>query len=602
MNAVAAVFGAAPAHARAAVGAMLARMPARAAGQTVVVDEPPASIAAAGRAPAHADVEGVAVLAGDIRLANRSEMRAALGMADGAGDAALALEAYARRGLDFARALVGDFAIVIFDRRERRLVAARDPLGIRPLYYRRDAGVLRVASELRALVEPGDAPDEGYLAEALAGDVVDTEGTPYAAVRRVPAAHLLIATAGGVRLARYWEPDPPGIDVRHRSAAAHQQRLRDVFDEAVRACCEGDDRIGVHLSGGLDSSSVLGSVMANRVAVPMTGGNLLPWPEADERAWILAAAERWSLTPILVEPAVDPAAHDLRGIAAHRDLPDMPTGAPLFAPLHAALRNAGAGVVLTGFGGDQWWSGESAHAADLLRRGDVAGLLAWKRAGPSMGDVQWSWPAFVRDGVLPLLPSAVRRAARRARPARPPAWIDRRFAARVGLTDRLRRRPDTRGAPSESWRRLRWRLDSGEEALAKERFDRMSVAHGVELRHPMYDRRLVELALATPDEARIAGGRNRVVLREAMGDRLAAATRARTDKADLSALLIAAARADDLRPHLALPMLSSLGWIDRDPALAIVRAAREAGDHDAAAPFWYLAGVEAWLREVFGAE
>ena len=599
MNAVAAVFGAAPGHARAAVDAMLARMPARAAGRTVIVDEPPAVIAASGRAPARADLAGVAVLAGDLRLANRREVRGALGMEAGVSDAALTLESYARRGLGFARALAGDFALVLFDRRERRLVAARDPLGIRPLYYRLDAGVLRVASELRALVEPGDRLDEGYLAEALAGDVADTEGTPYAAVRRVPAAHLLVAAAGGVRLVRYWEPE---AGVRHRSAAEHQAQVRDAFDEAVRACCDGEPRVGVHVSGGLDSSSVLGSVMAARGPVPVIGGNLLPWPEADERAWILATADRWSLAPILVEPPVDPAAHDLRGIALHGDLPDMPTGAPLFAPLHAALRNAGAGVVLTGFGGDQWWSGESAHAADLLRRGDVAALRAWKRAGPSMGDVQWRWRSFARDGVLPLLPSAVRRAARQARPARPPAWIDRTFAARVDLTGRLRRRPDTRDAPSESWRRLRWRLDSGEEALAKERFDRMSVAHGVELRHPMYDRRLVELALATPDEARITGGRNRVVLRDAMGDRLADAVRARTGKADLSALLIAAARADDVQPHLAFPTLSSLGWIDRAAAQAIVRAARETGDHEAAAPFWYLVGVEAWLREVFGAE
>lgn len=599
MNAVAAVFGAAPGQARAAVDVMLARMPARAAGQTMVCDEPPAVIAASGRTPAHADVAGAAVLAGDIRLANRREMRAALGAEAGAGDAALALESYVRRGLDFARPLAGDFAILIFDRRERRLVAARDPLGVRPLYYRRDAGVLRVASELQSLVEPGDVPDEGYLAEALAGDVVDTGSTAYAPVRRVPAAHLLVADAAGVRLLRYWTPD---IDVEHRSAARHQERLRDVFDEAVRACCESDDRIGVHVSGGLDSSSVLGSVMANRFAVPVTGGNLLPWPEADERIWILAATGRWSLNPILVEPAVDPAAHDLNGMTAHRDLPDTPTGAPLFAPLHAAFRDRDVRVVLTGFGGDQWWSGESAHMADLLRRADLRGLAAWKRAGPSMGDSAWSWRSFARDGVLPVLPSAARRAARHVLPARPPAWVDRRFAARVGLIDRLRRRPDTRGAPSESWRRLRWRLDSGEEAITKERFDRMSIAHGVELRHPMYDRRLVELAFATPDEARIAGGRNRVVLREAMGDRLAPATRARTGKAGLSALLIAAARADDLQRHLALPTLSSLGWIDRAPALEIVRAARESGDPDAAVPFWSLLGLEAWLSQLFGAE
>lgn len=597
MNAVAAVFGADPPESRAAVARMLDRM-ARAQGQRLIVAHALGAIGAAGRAPASAGMEDGTMLAGDIRLSNRAEVRAALGLDARVDDARLAVEAFAKSGAEFARQLVGEFALVILDPSGGRLLAVRDSLGMRPLYYRIDGRGVRLASELRALVEPGDEADEGYLAEALAGDVVDLQGTPYRSIKRVPAAHVLVASMSGTRLVRYWEPHPAVLEGR---PAEHAERFREAFDESVRACCDGIDRVGVHLSGGLDSSSVLGTVMANTLAAPVTASLVLPWPESDERAWIAAAAAHWSLTPILVEPPSAPAAHGLSAIPEHRDLPDPPSFGPLLAPMHQALHAAGVDVVLTGLGGDQWWSGESAHMADLLRRGDLRALLAWKRAGGAMGESEWNWRSFVQNGMLPLVPARARRLARARVPARPPAWIERAFAARVDLMGRLRNRPPTPDAPSESWRRLRWRLDSGQEALVKERLDRMAVAHGVELRHPMYDRRLVELALATPDDARIADGRNRVVFRNAMADRLSPATFARSTKADLSPLLLAGARAADVERHLSLRRLTALGWIDTRAAASIVARAR-AGDLNAALPVWDLIGVEAWFDEIFGAE
>ena len=597
MNAVAAVSGAGgAAAAHAAVASMLDRMPARGAGHRVILDDALGAIGAAGRSPASGSVSGDAMLAGDLRLDNGADVRRILGLEAAATDTATALAAFSRWGVEFARHLAGDFAFVIVDRRNARMLAVRDPLGLRPLYYRRGATTLRIASELCALVEAGDPLDEGFLAEALGGDLVDLEGTPYAAIRRVPAAHVLVAGASGVRLVRYWEPEP---EVIQGSPAEHAERFREVFDEAVRACCAGAPRVGVHLSGGLDSSSVLGSVMANGSATPVAAANLLPWPEADERSWIDAAAAHWSISPILVEPPVAPAAHDLGAIRVHHDLPDTPAGGPLLAPLHRALRDEGLSIVLTGFGGDQWWSGESAHMADLLGRLRFGALREWRRAGSAMGGAEWSWRGFVSNGVLPHVPAPAKRLVRRFVPARLPPWIDPAFAARVALADRLRQRPDTRHAPSESWRHLRWRLSSGEEALSKERLDRMAVAHGVELRHPLYDRRLVALAFATPDSARLAGGRNRAVMRDAMGARLSAATRARETKAELSQVLIAAARAPDLERYLALPKLTALGWIKRDAAAAIVDEARGRGDVAAAIPFWSLIGVEAWLADAF---
>jgi asparagine synthase (glutamine-hydrolysing) len=202
---------------------------------------------------------------------------------------------------------------------------------------------------------------------------------------------------------------------------------------------------------------------------------------------------------------------------------------------------------------------------------------------------------------VPFVPGFGRRAARLIRAAPLPPWINRGFAARVDLRGRLRRRPDTRGAPSESWRRMRWRLDSGEEAFAKELADRAAVAAGIELRHPFYDRRLVELAFATPEAGRIGPGRNRAAMREAMAPRLAPETAARVTKADISQVLVDAARAGDVQPHLKVPMLAELGWVEAAEVAALADRALASGDASAALLLWRIIAVEAWLRERFGA-
>lgn len=599
MNAVAAVLAPAGSPpARTTLGAMFDRMDRRAAGHRTVVAEHSVVIGAAGRGPAFSNKAGVAMLAGDIRLDNRAELCGALSLPVSSDDAVIALEAFAQWGDTFASRLAGAFALVIFDRARARLLAVRDPLGIRPLHYRAGVSRVRVASEIGALIEPGDRPDEGFLAEWLAGDIVDTEATPYLAVRRVPGGHLLIADAASARIVRYWTPPSEQLS---GTLSEHAERFRAAFDEAVRAACAGRERVGVHLSGGLDSSSVLGSVMANGYADPVAGSLDLPWADAREREWIDAAARHWSIAPVIVTPP-SPAGHDLGSIAATRDLPDFPNGAPLFAALHAALRDQSIDTVLTGLGGDQWWTGEAVYKADLLRRAKFADLRRWRGAGEGMGALAWSPGAFLRDAIAPLLPAAARRLARHVRPARLPGWIDPAFAARVGLLDRLRRRPETTGAPSESWRRLRWRIDSGEDAIVKERVDRMAVTAGLDLRHPMYDRRLVELALMTPDSARTADGRSRAVLREAMRDCLAPEIASRTTKADLTAVLVDAAQAPDLAPFLPLSHLLELGWVRPGEAEAIVTRVRDSRDVDAAYPFWSMVGLEAWLARMFGAK
>ena len=203
----------------------------------------------------------------DARLDNRDEL---LGLLEGdlralglwaapadVPDSSLVLGAYARWGEGGVEHLLGAFAFAIWDGRERRLVCARDPIGVRPLYLAHRPGrLLAFASEPKALFAvPGVEPevDEARIAESLSARLYDPVGTSFVGIRRLPAAHVLRVTPDGLgEPTRYWRlapapPPPPGQEA---------EGLADVLSRAVRCRTRSAYPVGSELSGGLDSSAV----------------------------------------------------------------------------------------------------------------------------------------------------------------------------------------------------------------------------------------------------------------------------------------------------------------------------------------------------------
>src|ERR671933_352963 len=138
---------------------------------------------------------------------------------------------YEERGAAFAEGVRGMFAIALWDARERRLLLARDPFGIKPLYYRVAGGVLSFASELKALVrQPGFAGevDLEALDAYLAFNSVPAPMSIYREVRKLPAGHVLEAREGRISVRRYARPAPVGAsDVRREGSGALAVELRD---------------------------------------------------------------------------------------------------------------------------------------------------------------------------------------------------------------------------------------------------------------------------------------------------------------------------------------------------------------------------------------
>src|SRR5262249_25801947 len=151
--------------------------------------------------------------------------------------------------------------LAIWDTRRRRLLCARDPLGLRPLYYRVEGATLVWGSELRQLVATlarRPQTNEGVLGEYLSNRLVSLDETLYRGILRVPPGHVLTAEGGRIRTRRYWDIDP-SREIRYRDDDEYAEHFLELFREAVHRRLRSVGPTAIFLSGGLDSSSIVGA-------------------------------------------------------------------------------------------------------------------------------------------------------------------------------------------------------------------------------------------------------------------------------------------------------------------------------------------------------
>src|SRR6266545_2391231 len=180
-------------------------------------------------------------------------------------DTEVLAHAYEEWGLDFATRLRGMFAVALWDARERRLVLARDPYGIKPLYYRAADGELSFASELRAL--PRGEIDLDALECFLVFNSVPAPFSIFHDTHKLPPGHLLVWRGGGLELSRYARPAPT-LETRGEDEAELVEEPRARLRDSVRAHLVSDVPVGVLLSGGVDSCT-LAALAAEEADYPL---------------------------------------------------------------------------------------------------------------------------------------------------------------------------------------------------------------------------------------------------------------------------------------------------------------------------------------------
>ena len=513
----------------------------------------------------------------DGRVDNRDELRAEI-ESKGARlrsdtDAEIVLRTYEVWGEACPGKIVGDFAFAIWDGRNQQLFCARDFLGIKPFYYYADARRFLCGSELQQLVADPTiqrTPNEGVVGEYLTGSLTTTEETLYRGIFRLAPAHYLVVRRDGIRKGRYWDIDPKK-QIKYRTDREYAEHFFSSFREAVRCRLRSQAAVGAHLSGGMDSSSIVAMaalVLREGRAADCgfeTFSMTYPtdWP-CDERDYIQAVGRMCGVKTNFVEPGVPARSYYIDQTLRYQDFPDFPNGAGQSLPLNEVARAKGFRVLLTGNGGNEWFEGGVDYLADLLRGLKFGKFFRYARLGTTLTGNPSTFSLAFRNGLLPLVPSLIRRAGRRllTNGTSLPDSISQRFAIRIGLRERLRRTDNGQKFSSYAQRRLYRLVTDGTEVHPNEVMERATARLGLEDRHPFHDRRLAEFALAIPEEQRWRNNQTKFILREAMGEHLPESVRQRKIQGDFSILFVKTLEAFGKERAFDQLAIASLGWVE----------------------------------------
>jgi asparagine synthase (glutamine-hydrolysing) len=426
------------------------------------------------------------------------------------------------------RWLEGDFAFVLWDSARRRAVCARDFGGKRPLYYAMAADRLVVGSTLAAIIAtPGLSVhlNVAVLAETCAQFWSGSDETCYEGVRELPAGATLVWTPGSApKIIRHWDvPDVGTIQGASLEDGARELRDLLVRSTAERLAPEGET--AVWMSGGWDSSSVFASAQS-ALSERKDGRRVTPvsisYPEGDpgrEDELISAIASHWSAPVHWIDVEEIPLLASAATTAGRRDGPYAHTYEHWNRALAAGARSLGARVAFDGNGGDQLFQISDVFLSDLLRGGRVSATAnQWRVKGGRGAGTFFDWviaPALPE----PLKQPVVQRLGRRSaddftRPT--PPWIRREFVTRHALHERERSRMPSRPG-YRGWRReAHFFLAAPVFPRAFQCLAGFALDAGVELRSPLYDKRVVEFACARPREERNDARETKRLLRAAM--------------------------------------------------------------------------------------
>ena len=463
---------------------------------------------------------GLAVVA-DARLDDRPALCDALGVphAERAGldDRDLIARAWARWGRDCPNHLLGDYAFAVWDRRARSLFCARDHVGVRPFYYAETARGFVFASAVEAvLAAPGvdDRLDEATVATWLMRrNLLTNTRTFFAQVRKLPPGHALeVSAAAPPRLSRHWRPER-APRVRRASDDAYAEELLDLCARAVRDRLRGPDPVGAHLSGGLDSSTVVVLAARELRRADRPPPLAYTWLPPRDRQPAAAGAPEYDVLDAVCAGeglrlfhhcAVDP--DDWLAMLRR----DGAYPGRVFSPWEESIQRQagehGVRVLLSGWGGDE--------GVSFNGRGFYAQLLLagrWLRLAAECRARGWGLRQALGETAKSLAPPRLLNRLRRLLGRRPfshsfiapafarrqPPWTPRRRLA-VGMKrTQLLLLQDSH-------------LSRDTETLAAS-----GARFGIEYRFPLLDRRLLEFALGLPPEQFRRGGAGRWLMRHA---------------------------------------------------------------------------------------
>jgi asparagine synthase (glutamine-hydrolysing) len=446
-------------------------------------------------------------------------------------DTEVLLAAYAEWGKAALTRFVGMFAFALLDTERETLLLARDFFGIKPLYYIAGDESLAFASEVKALLAFGDAAPQADAARTYIylryGICDDGNSTILSCVQQLPAAHyievpLIAPSSAAQRVTmkdpqpvRFWQPTSDVIDISFDEASA---RLRELFLESVTMHLRSDVRVGAALSGGIDSSAVVGAM---RHVAPQADLHCFSYVADDgsisEERWIDVAARSGGANLHKVGPRSEDLQEDLTALTYAQDYPFGSTSIYAQFCVFRAAREAGVTVMLDGQGADEILAGYrffmSARLASLVRQ------RSWKEALDFVSQCA-RWPGVSKSWLLLraadyLLPPRLQNPLRTIiGKDLTPGWMEGRWFRARGIAPGTLNGTHTDHVLHEAL--LRTLTHTTLPGLLRYE-DRNSMAFSIESRVPFLTPQLVQFVLNLPEKYIVArDGTSKAVFRAAM--------------------------------------------------------------------------------------
>jgi asparagine synthase (glutamine-hydrolysing) len=467
----------------------------------------------------------------DGRIDNCVDLQRALSRQDLSrlNNAQIALLCYEKWGDDFCDRIIGDYACAIWHARRGRLVMVIDPGALRPLYYWLGSDEILFASEQRGLWSDAKVPkalDEDRIAAWLGLVPCELQRSFFRDIFRVPPGHRVIWERGTIRLERWWQPEHLPV-LKLASDRDYEEAVRDSLEEAVRCRIRGDELVGAHLSGGLDSSAVTATAARLLAAQGrrLTAFTAAPAHQAtNERD---SFGDEWPYAAALAAmyPNIDHlrVSNDAAPLLESLDLREAGQDFPVLSPFNTVWAN----------GIDRAASDRRISIMLIGQMGNITisynghELLASQlRAARFIGAAQTirdlrrfdgrSWLGLFGEIADAVLPAIAGRTLRRAIGHAEAdlfdySIVDPKFARSKGLEMRVRAmRNFARGNSRARRLAVFFGQDPGHWAANTRRL------FGIDTRDPTSDRRLAELCLSIPDTQFLHHGVYRSLVRRAM--------------------------------------------------------------------------------------
>lgn len=556
------------------------------------------------------DTESQLTITADARIDNREELAEKLALHNIADvpDSQLILLAFRKWGCESFQQLIGDFSFAIWDPHNQQLICARDYIGIKPFYYHHSPEQFLFSSEIKQLADHPDVPlnvNEAMVGEYLSFSFCSKTETLFTDITRLAPGHFLIVRPDKISIRKYWSWEPKQ-HLCYKTTREYTEHFLEIFEQAVKNRLRCDGAISAELSGGLDSSTVVG--MANKLLSQndkqlQTYSMLFPGLTCDEKTYIDAVSKHNNI-PVNYIPYNNYIFLSWREqVRQTFEPPDYPN-LSMSNPLLSAIQKSSSRVILSGIGGDECFTGSGYPYLDFLKGKKFLDLINEFRYRCN----QKTLPALKRLSInisWPFTPPIIRNIlSKRAAKRHVPKWLSENFTNKIQLTKRIHKADPRRFLSNLGGVSHAGIFAGGGEQFFLEQLDRQRAFWKTENRYPFLDQRIVKFSMSIPDYEKQQQGQIKHLLRNQYNQLLPGLVKERKSKAEFSYLFNQAFQHSLFLLDIQKLSLTEMDWIDKSILNDTITSKRKAITLNKYASghkvweLWFVFSINLWYKEI----